>query len=77
MFYNIGYKNTTVIYCHSMVITEVVKHYNTEFPSKDSKFQWKKFYNIGQWCQYYITSFYITTEAGKWAIEFVHAYFLA
>jgi hypothetical protein len=30
MLYNIGYTNTTVIYCHSIVFTKVMLLYNTE-----------------------------------------------
>jgi hypothetical protein len=31
MFYNIGYTNTVVIYCHCMVISKLIKLYITEW----------------------------------------------
>jgi hypothetical protein len=50
MLYNIGYTNTMVIYCHSMVITAVILFYNTErrhYHGMAVNYSGKKFYKIG------------------------------
>jgi hypothetical protein len=50
MLYNIGYTNTTDIYCHSTVIAKVMLLYNTEWQydyGMAVNYHGKKFYNIG------------------------------
>ncbi len=50
MFYNIGYTNTAVIYCHSTVFTKVMLLYNTEWRYDHEmvvNYHGKKFYKIG------------------------------
>jgi hypothetical protein len=52
MLYNIGYTNAIVIYCHSMVITEVIQLNNTEwqyYHGMAVNYHGKMFYNIGPW----------------------------
>ncbi len=49
MFYNIGYTNTVVIYCHSTLITKVLLLYNTEWQNDLRmvvNYRGKKLYNI-------------------------------
>ncbi len=52
MFFNIGYTNTKVIYCHSTSITKVMLLYNTEWQYDHGmavNYHSKKFYNTGPW----------------------------
>jgi hypothetical protein len=53
MLYNIGYTNTTIIYCHSTVITKVMLLYNTEWWYDHGmvvNYHGKKFITLGTKC---------------------------
>jgi hypothetical protein len=55
MFYNIGFTYTMVIYCRSMVITTVIRLYNTEWQYYQEiavKYGGKKFYKIVTWSSF-------------------------
>ncbi len=60
MLYNIGFTNTMVIYCHSMVIAEVLKLYKTEwqyYHEMAVNYHGKMFYNIGTRGLYHKTNY--------------------